>query len=742
MTSGDLLPPEYLGGPPITGENCEREPIHIPGSVQPHGVLLSARADDLTIMQVSENAPAFFQQEAAALVGQPLSSLLAEADIQQLRAALPEGQPPQVQVRLTVNGPDGTPLALTAHRVDARLLIEVERPGGASGALTQQLRNALFALEHAGTLRELLQLAATNVQTLSGFDRVMIYRFAQDATGTVLAEVRPDDAHAYLDHRFPASDIPEQARALYVQYPLRLTADVDAAPAPLVPRLDPQTQTPTPLGGAVLRATSPMHVLYLRNMGVRSSLSVSIVVDGRLWGLIACHHGAAHVVPPDVRTALEYLARVLNLQVQLKDRQDIDRSRADLRAHHERLLAAAARTVTPLTALTDPALDLPGLLRAGGAVVFSESEWRAVGRVPDAPQVDALLAWLRQRNGTFLDTDHLSALWEGGRAAAHVASGLLAFSIGEGWKEGVLWVRPEVASVIAWGGAPPGMAKDALGPRRSFTTYLEQVLAHAEPWLAGELEEARAMQQTLTGTLGERLSAMKQLNRELEQAEREWRRYAFVIAHDLQEPLRLITQLAELFQRRHPELVDGQGHRLIELMASETARMRSQIDDLQHYTTLLTGERVRLQAVPLEPLLQRVLRALGALVQESGAQVHVESLPTVTGDPNLLTDALCQVLKNALTFTHDEPRVRVWAERAASAWLIHVQDEGMGVAPEYQERIFQIFQRLGRREDHEGNGVGLALARKIAELHGGTLTVTSDLGAGSTFTLTLPAEAE
>ncbi|WP_221091304.1 ATP-binding protein [Deinococcus aquaedulcis] len=735
-----LLPPTYLGGPPITGDNCEREPIHLPGSVQPHGALLTADADSLQVLQVSANLEALLGVAPSALLGQGLATLLGADELPPLLAALPPGVPDALQYRALLRRAERT-WALTAHRVDALLVLELEADEPQSATGPQALRNAAFALEGAATLAELVQVAAERVRDLTGFDRVMIYRFAPDASGEVIAEACQPELKPFLGHRFPEADIPAQARALYVRHLLRLTADTEAAPAPLEPRLNPQTGAPTPLGGAVLRATSPMHLQYLRNMGVRASLSVSLVQGGQLWGLIACHHGAPHVVPPATRTALDYLGRLLNLQLGVKARADTDAFRQTLLARRTRILAAAAHSVSPLETLSAPELDLPGLMRAERAVVFFEGHWRVCGPPLADAQVEALLTWLRTQPDPVVHTESLRELWPE-TPLGDAACGLLAIRVGAGWQEGVVWLRPGLTTQVAWGGAPPEAAKSELGPRQSFETYLQTVRGRAAPWYPGELEEASDLQLALTAHLGERLGVVRALNTELERANMEWRQYAFVIAHDLQEPTRLITQFADLFELRYRTQLDESGERMLSFLRQETARLRSLTTDLYTYTALLSAPPPARRPADLGALTKQALAELAPELKQTGAQVEVGALPTVVGDPEGLRTLLHHLLRNALTFGGTPPQVRVFGARAGQGWTLSVQDQGPGIAPEYHDKVFGLFQRLERRERSPGNGIGLALCRKIAERHGGHLALRSVPGQGSTLTLTLPDPPE
>lgn len=752
----NLLPPTYLGGPEITTENCEREPIHIPGSVQPHGALLVVNAEGGQVLQASENLPAFLGVGAPEALGRPLGALLGGlagvdgARVEsQITEALPDGVADNVQFRVPLRTGSGmesaAPLTLTAHRVGERLIVELEPTQPDTVGLAYRRRNAVFAMEGAASLVELAQVAVTAARDLSGFDRVMLYRFAPDHSGEVLAEARREDLGSFLAHRFPASDIPPQARALYVRHLLRLTADVNAAPVPLLPRLDPVTNAPVPLGGAVLRATSPIHLQYLRNMGVASSLSVSIVVDGRLWGLIACHHQTPHVTSPELRSTLEELGRLLNLQVQLKERAEVDAFRERLRGGHQRVLQAAARSTAPLDALSDPGLRLRELMNAGGLALHFEGQWRTLGAAPGTADLEALLGWLRATEpGTLYSTDELGAAWPPAAELPGVASGLLALSIGHGWREALLWFRPEVPRTVAWGGATPEFAKDGLGPRQSFETYLETVQGRALPWHEGERSEASALGETLTATLGERLTTLRSLNDQLARSGAEWRELAFVIAHTVKEPVRLIHQFVELFGLRQGADIDPESRTLSQFVTRETGRLHRLITDLYAYIELLSYPALSPVDVTPVQFVQDVVDA----VPGAAGRVTVDVSGASGADRPVRVDAvkgreaLRQVVVNALTYSPPGSAVTVTVRQDAHSTTFTVADQGPGIPPQYRDRAFQLFQRLvpGQTDDPAGTGLGLPLARKIAELHGGTLSLDAAPGPGARFTLRLPLD--
>jgi light-regulated signal transduction histidine kinase (bacteriophytochrome) len=287
---------------------CDREPIHVPGSIQPHGALLVVCPDDLTVSYAAGHPermlgrPDWHGCTLADLFGPTLAEAAGRVIDGRARGGF-IGQ---------VAGPSRSPVDILAHSSGNHLIIEIEPASPAplpSAAVLADLEAAVAALERSPKLQALCQRAAVEFRTLTGYDRVMVYQFLDDGSGAVLAEDRRPDLHSFLNHHFPASDIPRQARALYLRNLVRVIPDVAYEPAPLQPAWT--DKQPLDMSDCVLRSVSPVHLQYLRNMGVRASASISIVKDGALWGLVACHHDTPLRIPFDIRAACRALGGAL-----------------------------------------------------------------------------------------------------------------------------------------------------------------------------------------------------------------------------------------------------------------------------------------------------------------------------------------------------------------------------------------------------------------------------------------------
>ncbi|MDF1604537.1 SpoIIE family protein phosphatase [Nocardioides sp. YIM 152315] len=492
---------------------CESEPIHVPGAIQPHGVLLALDAE-LRCVVVSANCEELLGIPSSAAVGATLAALVGPA----LAAALEERIAAEVTTEpLVVRLDDLAPRAALVgahvdvrhHRSGSRWIVEIEPISGAgANRLTyQSTRGAMARLAEAASVHELADQLAVEVRALLGFDRVMVYRFDGDWNGEVIAEERRADLNSFLGLHYPASDIPAQARRLYTINWTRLIADVGYTPVPLQPVLDPATRAPLDLSHAGLRSVSPIHIEYLANMGVTASMSISLVVDGVLWGLVACHHySGPHRPSHEARAAAEFLGQVASQTAS-------DRERADSR---ERTLAAqtvlarmfariSSNPASPLVSLMeDP--ELLTLVHATGAVLSYDG---AVTRRGDIDLDDDTL----QRIASTLEdpvvyatcTDRLDTLMPELAGRTSAAGVLRVGSAPDRW---LMWLRPEQKRIVDWGGDPTNKALAAaegpevrLSPRKSFEKWREVVRGRSLPWAPWKLEAADALGKHIIGLL-------------------------------------------------------------------------------------------------------------------------------------------------------------------------------------------------------------------------------------------------
>ncbi|MGY1827068.1 SpoIIE family protein phosphatase [Blastococcus sp. SYSU DS0541] len=484
---------------------CADEPIAVPGAVQPHGVLLAVTEPGLAVVVASANAGELFGRPVA---GAALDELLGPDDAARLRAGLAGDLGELNPLRVGVAGAE---VDVVVHRADGLLLTEWEPVLGAEEAGTawhRRLPSVLQRLSASPTLDELSDVLARDVRALTGFDRVMVYRFDAEWNGEVIAEDRREDLEPFLGLWFPASDIPAQARALYATNWMRLIPDATYRPVPLEPPT--VAGRPLDLSGAMLRSVSPVHLEYLANMGVRSSMSISLVDGGKLWGLIACHHYAGPHRPSYTdRTAAEFLGRTASLLLPTKVAAGEESGVVEVAHRQAELAAVIGRTPRGLaTALTEGGITALDLLPAAGAAVRLGGQLRLLGTTPPADRVGPLVRDLLAAGVGV--TDAVSRVVPGAADLAATASGVLVAEVAGGRGDFLAWFRPETLREITWGGNPY-TAKTAqtdagprLSPRRSFDAWSETVRETAQPWLHHEVAAARSLAALLTETAANR----------------------------------------------------------------------------------------------------------------------------------------------------------------------------------------------------------------------------------------------
>lgn len=482
--------------------NCEREQIQLAGSIQPYGALLVIREPDHVVIQASANATAFLRLTEP-LPGRALHELegnLAERIRPHLNDPL-HTIPIAVRCRM---GRPGAAFDCLLHRPPGGgLVIELETAGPPVD-LSAHIESALQMIVSSSSLRSLCDETARIFKELTGYDRVMVYRFDDDGHGEVFSERRKPELEAYLGNRYPASDIPQTARRLYERNRVRVIVDVDYTPVPLTPRLSPITGQDLDMSLCFLRSMSPIHVQYLKNMGVAATLVVSLVVGGKLWGLVACHHYVSRFVHFEVRAMCELLAETISTRIAALESFAQSQSELSVRRLEQRLVEAISRDGDWKGALFDSPPSLLQPLDASGAALLFEGQVLTAGEVPGTQQLREIGAWLDSKSRSdVIATMSLAQDEIGFSSLAPVASGLLATPVSNVPGEYLVWFRPERVRTVTWGGNPfkPVLVGDdplELSPRRSFAKWHQLVEGTAERWTSADISAARLIGSTVT----------------------------------------------------------------------------------------------------------------------------------------------------------------------------------------------------------------------------------------------------
>lgn len=480
--------------------NCEREQIQLAGSIQPHGALLVLREPDLTIIQASKNACELLRLKST------VGRALAELDGNLFKSIVPHLCAPMRTIPIAVRCKVGRPAAnfdgLLHRPPDGGLIIELE-PAATPVDLAHKVDNALQSILSASSMHSLCEEAAAFFKDITGYDRVMVYRFDDQGHGEVFSERRRPDLEPYLGNRYPASDIPQIARRLYERNRVRVLVDVDYAPVPITPRLSPLTGKDLDMSLCCLRSMSPIHVQYLKNMGVGATLVASLVVGGKLWGLVACHHYVPRRVQFEIRTACELLAEMTATRIAALESFAQTQAELSVRRLEQRMIEAIAREGDWRIALFDGSQSLLQPVGATGGALLFEGQVLTAGEVPGTHQLREIAEWLdRKPRSATISTTSLTIDEPAFAALKPVASGLLATPVSKSDGEYLIWFRPEQIRTVTWGGDPHkpmviGEDPADLSPRRSFAKWHQLVEGTCEPWSATDITTARLIGETL-----------------------------------------------------------------------------------------------------------------------------------------------------------------------------------------------------------------------------------------------------
>lgn len=702
----------------LTG--CDREPIHIPGTIQPYGVMLVAGRDDLVVHHAAGDVAG--RLNVRAWLDQPLARVIGDDLCARVVAAACAAKVGGFAGALVREG--HAPLDVSAHVTGDYLIVECE-PRSALNTSTSEMMSLLEAaaatFERAPSLKALCDAAAIEFRRLTGYDRVMVYSFLDDDAGVVLAEDRREGLHSFLNHRFPAADIPQQARALYLRNLVRVIPDVNYQAAPLQPAW--RAAAPLDMSDAHLRSVSPVHLQYLKNMHVGASASISIVKDGVLWGLIACHHDEPLLIPFEVRAACRALGGAMARQIKAREETEGYRERLRLRGTEDEIVALLAREGSLEDSLSNHLDDMQRFLLADGVIVMRGGHLVTHGNVPSDRDTRALADWLIGRSTErVFSTDRLAQLYPAAANFQNMAAGVLAVTLSVEDRWIMIWLRAEEIQTVQWAGNPhkaefkPG---DVLSPRASFEAWQETVRGLSRRWTPVEIEAAERIRGALVDVRHNR--RIRDLNRQLldtlDEKDMLLQQKQFLIGevnHRVQNSLQLVSSFLAL-QARGSEDDGFKG-------AVEEARRRINAVSLVH-RRLYRGDHV------------------GAI------------------DAGRYVQELCQELRNSMddawakAFSVDAAPIMMATDKAVSLGLvltelvININKYAYGGAPgpitvmlvEDRARFRLIVSDSGQGRTSSRKGFGSRMMAALVSQLGGELTY-GDNNPGLRATLAAPVE--
>jgi len=738
-------------------ENCDQEPIHIPGSIQPHGFLLGLSKTSYEIRFCSNNTAAMTETEPKDLLEKPFGSIFGDDALAHLKKSLhglQEGRTATFMLNI-----HGNPFHVLVHESGDTIILDAEQHHPNDQPDFLQLSSEFVNyIEETSTIPELCTVVAEGTKKITGYDRVMIYRFDEQYNGEVIAESKNDDLEGFLGLHYPHTDIPKQARELYIKNQLRMIVDVNYTPVPVVTMNEQLDHSSLDLSYSILRSVSPIHVEYLNNMGVGATLTISLLHKKKLWGLISCHHYSPKHLTYEVRMATKLLGHFITSQIdtrQLNEEYEIARKathavewlnsrRFELNRNSMELIVNDYHILT--------------VCNAAGVSVLLDGKIFHSGSVPPNEDIHMLSNYLATyTSNTRFQTDSLIHVCPEFKQVCEKFPGVNYFPLDSSSFNCIIWYRHETISEITWAGNPNKAIekdKNGLSPRKSFELWKETVKFKSNKWLASEVAACsnfvNILQKHLSSVfLTEEEEKQRQLAEILKRTNAELENINWISTHDLQEPLRKIQMMASYILQDDAVSLPSEIYTKIEKMNQFASRMQGLIKDILRYSQLNYGQE-SFEQTDLSALLQQVENDLQESFEEKSAKLVLNELPTVYGVPFLIKQLFSNLIYNSLKFSSNNRKPTITIESSSSTehlpegvspenhFIIDYTDNGIGFDAAYNENVFKIFTKLQSSDQFPGSGIGLALCKKIIMTHKGSITAHGIEGEGVLFKICFP----
>ncbi|MBD1887110.1 ATP-binding protein [Microcoleus vaginatus] len=643
--------------------NCDREPIHLSGHIQPHGVLLVVREPELEIVQASKNTQDLLGIDAESAIGQDLSLLFDKIQLEKLKTCLRKENLKTVNpIKLSVErAGKNLEFDCILHREEV-LMVELELATSPENLSVFSFYNSVRAtvskIQSAPNLKELCQLTVEEIRKISGFDRVMVYQFDPEGNGAVIAEAKAEKLSPFLGLNYPSSDIPKQARKLYTLNWLRLIPDINYQPVPLVSGKNAASIQPLDLSFTVLRSVSPIHIEYLQNMGVAASMSISLIKDQKLWGLIACHNYTPKYLNYELRAACEFIGQVMSLELQSKEGNED----YDYKLHLKSILTKIFEDISTSENLSQVLVKCQhNLLEAvnaqGAAIVFGDNCYR-VGQTPQGEALKYLTQWVQNNlKKEIFYTDSLTKCYPEAEEFKDTASGCLAVAISPTQKIYVLWFRPEVIKTVNWAGNPnKPVEKDEdgnprLSPRKSFELWKENVRYKSLPWKECEIDAALELKKAMINIVLCQVDKLEKLNTALEAS----------VAREREKTAHLKTAMSEL-KRAQTQLVQSERmSSLGQLVAAVAYEVTNPINFI--YGNLSYANEYSQKMIDLLQLYEQQYPSpspeIQAQIEAVELEFIVEDLPKLLGSMKVGANRIREIVQSLRNFSRiDEAEIK------------------------------------------------------------------------------------
>lgn len=718
--------------PKITDINkCEDEPIHLIPNVQQFGCLLVLDYKD-TIIQCSNNTIDILNIASQELLGTKIDKHIS------LDLKNTSGNNPIITTCNTV------PILINVHEYESYVILDIEQLSDTDWdqfQFQQYMINSLNNLSNCNNLTDLSNNITQTTKDLFDYDRVMLYKFDEHWNGQIIAETKEEHLTSWLGINYPATDIPANARQLFLKQGVRVISNVEETNAALTPTVNCVTNSLTDISKSHFRAASPFHIEYLKNMKVSATLTCAIVNDDKLWGLIACHNYSAKSLSFQKRQACLLYSKMISNQISIKQSNFYLQKINNHSTVRLKLVENMSEKWDLIKGLTQHNVTGLNLLESDSFIIAYNDTIYNLGNTLEQTILKKLIKELEQltKQSDYFISNNISEDINWLKTYSKDISGVMYFRISKKSNESVLWIRKEKIDTKIWGGNLDKInigkeTNSRLSPRKSFEKWSQSVKHTAIKWEAHEVSAAKALVNDIKNIIVTKFSEVNKLNKQLRNLNQELESFSYSVSHDLRGPLRGIDGFANILKEDYFDVLDDFGKESVETIINSAEKMNSLMDDILSYSGLSKVDKID-DYHNLNNIISDVLKDNDLLKNNPKTNIIINpNLPEIFGDKMMIYQLISNLITNAFKYSSkvDNPKIEIDYYNDGEKNIYFVKDNGIGFKPEYSKKIFGVFMRLTNK-DYSGTGVGLAIAQRIVYRHSGDIWAESQLNKGAKF---------
>jgi chemotaxis family two-component system sensor kinase Cph1 len=712
---------------------CHEEPIHIPGYIQSFGYLIGIDAESHSITFFSKNIEDIFTIESTEqLFDRKLTDFsgvfnsITESD---LYNSLPDFTKRENETYFDKIFIEGKEYHLSAFRSKKNIFLELEKVVvNPNKRISNKYDNIYIIDDEQEIWNQLLNTLARIVN----YDRMMVYKFMMDGSGKVVAEKTNDHLESYLGLHYPESDIPIQARELYMKKRKRIFSNVHSETIPILSK----TKEALDLTYTASRGMSPIHGQYIKNSGASSSFSISIIVDDHLWGLVTCQNSEPkHVDLEDRVQAGIFTALASNAYSSFRSKNELN-YRLELNERALRLKAEFLKHNSLFDSLTENKAEIRNFLEADGLAIIAEERIVTEGTTPDIRTIQAIIQWA---HGNTDDTIYLSRnfLKNHGETLGldEKSAGVVIYFIDRSKNNVLIWFRKEFDEHINWAGNPKkkvdiiykdGEEQQVVSPRTSFQLFTENIKGISRRWDSRNIVALQSIRDLILETSHKNYITIKRLNDELKKVNEELDSFSYTISHDLGTPLTVMKLNAQMLLKTLTDTSEKSRNKINSII-EEIDSMAEMMNDVLQLSRAKHSE-IQLESLETKRTIEKICENAKITFDSPKSEIIIKDCPKVLADKTMLHQAFLNIINNAIKYSsqQENPRVEIEGTEEGDEVIYRISDNGIGIPEENKHRMFKIFNRMDNAKKFKGNGVGLSIVHRIMKRIGGEVSYESN----------------